>query len=82
MTAPTKPNVQLILTSDEQSVLLGLIDCALKSQGLNVAINAVVLAKKINDAPVHDDTPKSLGPLVEVGPLRSVDVPANVNTSA
>lgn len=39
------------LTEDEIKVLMGMIDTAVRAQGLNVAQNAVHLAGKLQNAP-------------------------------
>lgn len=46
--------IQLTLTENEASVLLHLIDLAIKSGGLNVAEAAVVLVKKIQESEKTD----------------------------
>lgn len=43
-------NITIILTPQEKDCLLGLIDLATKAGGLNVAVNAVFLAQKIQAA--------------------------------
>ena len=42
--------IQLILNQNEASVLLQLIDLAVKSGGLNVAEAAVIFVKKIQES--------------------------------
>jgi hypothetical protein len=41
---------QIILTEEEQKVLLNIIDVAVKATGLNGAQAGLVLAKKISEA--------------------------------
>lgn len=54
------PTPDLVLTLKEQEVqaLLGLLDAAVKSQGLNVVINAAVLYQKIQVAVKDQSKPK------------------------
>lgn len=59
-TMNNKSKVQLLLTAEEQQVLLGIIDLAVKHPASNLdnAKNAVILADKVKAAPVFDGSPK------------------------
>lgn len=47
----SQPLFQLTLSADEKTALLNLIHFAVQAKGLDVALNAVVLAQKIQAAP-------------------------------
>lgn len=46
----TAPTFTIELTLDEGNSLLQLLDAAIKSQGLNVALSAVMFAQRIKSA--------------------------------
>jgi hypothetical protein len=53
------PDVTLVLKEQEVQALLGLLDAAVKAQGLNAVINAAVLYQKILTAAKEQAKPKA-----------------------
>lgn len=56
------PDLVLTLKEQEVQALLGLLDAAVKAQGLNSVINAAVLYQKILVAAKEQTKPKEGGP--------------------
>jgi len=67
-------NTTIEFSDEEMNALIGLLDVAVRAQGLNVAQNALVLATKIkqaargiNNTPItQDDNPEFAEPLEAV----------------
>lgn len=57
----SSPDLVLTLKEQEVQALLGLLDAAVKSQGLNSVINAAVLYQKILVASKDRSKPKEVG---------------------
>lgn len=63
------PTTNLLLSDTEKAALISLLDFAVKSAGLSnnaqVAHNAVVFFRRLNQPPKSNDTPEQSRPVVD-----------------